>query len=134
MLKEVDQMAKKMKTAKKSTTKKLVAKAKPVLKIDNRRKSPRIPTSDVWVTETMGDFQFVSEATNVSEGGIFLSRRLKTVNESSDLRIHFKSGTVDVKAHPLHDRIGAKEFGTGYAFIFMSDAQTKALRSAIRAL
>lgn len=94
----------------------------------NRRAHPRIATPGLLVTERSGDFEFIVNAGNISEGGIYLMKRLKTTGEPSRLRIHFSQDTMDVLAQPIHDEVSEKSFGTGYGFIPMSPADSKMLR------
>ncbi len=94
----------------------------------NRRAHPRIPTSELVVTEWSEDFAFVVNASNISEGGIFLAKRLKTTDTPSHLRIHFSKSAMDVLAQPIHDEVNKSSFGTGYAFIQMSPEDSRTLR------
>ncbi|MBI2604736.1 MAG: PilZ domain-containing protein [Deltaproteobacteria bacterium] len=96
----------------------------------NRRAHVRIATSGLLVTERSGEFEFVVNAGNISEGGIYLTKRLKTTDEPSRLRIHFSKETMDVLAQPIHDEVevGGKSFGTGYGFIQLSPKDSSTLR------
>ncbi len=104
------------------------APAKTSIRAANRRTHVRIATSGLLVTERSGEFEFVVNAGNISEGGIYLTKRLKTTGEPSRLRIHFSKNTMDVLALPIHDEVGGKSFGTGYGFIGMSPEDLSTLR------
>lgn len=104
------------------------ASAKAVTQAANRRAHARIATSGLLVTERSREFEFIMNAANISEGGIYLTKRLKTTDEPSRLRIHFSKNTMDVLAQPIHDEVNGKSFGTGYGFIQMSPEDSKTLR------
>lgn len=142
-------MAKSKKSAKaKTKTKKLrrpklVAKKKAqkakkpkVQKVSNRRKHRRHPTTNLWVTERQGDFQFVAAASDISEGGIFLQGRLKTTRAPSQLSVHLGNslGTLDIEAQAVYDRLNKNGYGTGYRFTQLTSTQIKALKSFLRDL
>lgn len=134
------------KTASKTTIKKK-AVTKKAMKADERRETRRYSTPNLMVTETTGEFRYSLPAENISEGGIFLSKRLKTNDDPSKLTIHFGEGVnFEVMAQPLYDRIKTekktvkksekieKSFGIGYCFIQMNEKTQRELKSHIRSL
>ena len=101
----------------------------------NRRKFARRHTTNLWVTEYSGDYQFIVAAADLSEGGIFLKGRMKTTDQPSELKIHLGTQqSLDVSAEPIYDLSTGRLFGTGYRFVRLSTNQTKVLRSYLRNL
>lgn len=100
----------------------------------NRRQYPRFNIKGLNVTEISGDYAFNIQASNISEGGIFLSKRLATSLEPSLLKVRFSSeDSIELMAQVLHDKIEEDGFGAGYCFLQMTTEQTKNLRSLIKA-
>ncbi|MBI3555613.1 MAG: PilZ domain-containing protein [Deltaproteobacteria bacterium] len=120
---------------KKPASKKAMTKKSTAGKVSNRRKFRRYPASNLWVTELSGDYQFTANASDISEGGIFLKSRLKTTSAASQLTLHLGSqGSLEVMAKPVHDRIASGTYGAGYEFMSMSATQMKTLRGFLRNL
>jgi hypothetical protein len=102
-------------------------------KIKNRRSHRRIMPKNLWVTEFSGDYQYIAQAGDLSEGGIFLKNRFKSENEASQLVFKLgKLGSIELEATPLYDRRAGTSFGTGYRFTRVTSNQAKALRSFLR--
>ena len=120
---------------KKAVAKKTATKKSAAAKISNRRKFKRFPTPSLWVTELSGDYEFTANASDISEGGIFLKARIKTTSDVSKLTLHLgNQGALEVMAKPIHDRIAGDSYGAGYEFTDMSSMQMKTLRGFLRNL
>lgn len=130
--------AKAKKTAKRAVAK--ATKAKKVIKKTGirrgveRREFRRISTRNLWVTELSGDYQFVAQARDISQGGIFLSGRMKTSQSPSIIRIQFNGQPIELVAQPVYDQVSNKNYGTGYQFLNLTTAQTKTLKSFLSSL
>lgn len=102
---------------------------------DERRASPRISPKSLWVTEYSSDYQFTTKVRDISEGGIFLNKRVNTASTPSLLVIPMgKHGTLNVAARPVYDHFSPSSYGTGYEFMGLTDAQSKALKNLLRNL
>lgn len=132
-------MAKKVTKKKKLAAKtkaKAKAKAKPkhtkkTARPPERRKFKRIAVKNLWVVELRGDYQFVAQAQDLSEGGIFLKGHLKTSDMPSKIRIPLGNQTVEVAAIAVRDQISKSNYGTGYQFVGVSKELSKSLRRVI---
>lgn len=97
------------------------------------RQFKRYPQKNLWVTEYSSDYFYTLQATNLSEGGVFLKGSLKGKGPSSLLNINLgRNYKLTVEAVPVRDHVSEKECGTGYAFMGLSKDQSKALRSFLR--
>ncbi|MEW6058183.1 MAG: hypothetical protein AB1540_16380 [Bdellovibrionota bacterium] len=127
-------MRRKPASKKKTTLRSLRAKKKSALK--NRRKHSRHLMRKLWVTEKTGDFLFHLQALDISEGGIFLKKRLKTTTSTSELTLHLgkRWGSITVQARPIYDRLTKAHYGTAYVFVGFPKEQSPSLRSFFRNL
>ncbi len=127
--------ASKKASAKKPMPKKSMSKKSTAGKISNRRKFRRYPAPTLWVTELSGEYRFTANATDISEGGIFLKSRMKTTDAPSQLTLHLgNQGSLELMAKPIHDRITGGSYGAGYEFTSMSSMALKTLRGFLRDL
>lgn len=94
----------------------------------------RYNTPDLLVTERSSDYQYVVPALNISEGGIFLKNRLKTLNATCHLTIPLGANTITVGAESVYDNVSKGVTGTGYRFINLSALCTQAIREYTRLL
>ena len=102
---------------------------------NERRQHRRYQPQNLVVTEISGEYRFVLQVSDISEGGIFLKGRMKIDSEASEIQIPVGLGKkIEVKAQPLYDRVSDQAYGTGYQFTAMSVAQAKQLRSFLRNL
>ena len=63
--------------ASKSSSKKGVVKKESAKKESDRRIFRRVPVN-IWVREEKGDYYFLYKATDISEGGIFLEKKIES--------------------------------------------------------
>lgn len=125
--------------AKAAKTKKVIKKSAKLTKVAarkgvERREFRRINARNLWVTELSGDYQFVAQARDISQGGIFLNGRMKTSQTPSIIRIQFNGQPIELMAQPVYDQVSNKDYGTGYQFMNMSVALAKTLKSFLSSL
>lgn len=96
-----------------------------------RREFRRVQARNLWVTELSGDYQFVAQARDISEGGIFLTGRLKTSQTPSILRLQINGQSLELTAQPVYDQVSKGAYGTGYRFLEVSVSQAKTLRGLL---
>ena len=90
-----------------------------------RRNSNRVQLKDIWVKEENGDFQFSLEASNISEEGIYLAKKLKTRDQEpfSTLSLLLPNGKSikNVCARMVREDLSKnKPSPRGYAFEFLN--------------
>lgn len=104
-------------------------------KKNDKREFPRYETPGMFVTEINGDFRYTSEALNISEGGVFLKKRLMTSDSPSVLRfVSEDEGSFEILAQPLYDTITKQDespFGTGYCFIQLNESQSESIKNFV---
>ncbi len=97
---------------------------------NERRVHPRIDTDSLWVTERQGNVEFKSKVGNISEGGIFLEKRLLGTSDVSQLIIRTLKHNIQLEALSVREESN----GVGYCFLNVSKENTKQLKSLIGSL
>lgn len=74
--------------------------------------------TDLWVTQHSGGCSHLVQASNLSQGGIFLEKQVKSSVEPCQLRIPLGRGEILlIDAIPISDRFKRGSYGTGYQFL-----------------
>ena len=104
-------------------------------KTDNRRSYPRFNVKNLWVKERSGEFEYLTPALNISEGGVLLDRRFKTTDEPSVFFLHKNKVSLQILAQPLEERsLKPSQRGTAYCFLQLSELDKVKLKTLIKAV
>ena len=125
-------MSKQKKFTKKKATK---TKRKITKKKAELRAHRRIATKDLFISERCDGFLYISKVKNISEGGLFLEKRLGLSNTGVSLiTLKGVKGPLSLEAEIVRDEVSKDSFGTGYRFINLSKESVKGLNLLLRNL
>lgn len=116
--------------ATKSSIKKTQKKAQP--KQSDRRSSKRV-SINIWVREERDDYYFLYKATDISDGGIFLEKKIEAPNTTPRSTFKFtlpKSSRlicVDGDSVFTHTSTTSPRPGTGIKFVNLTNQDRKLL-------
>ena len=114
-----------------------MAKKKAAKSAQERRQAKRVPVN-MWVREERADYYFLYKATDISEGGIFLEKKIETPSSKVISTFKFtlpKSSrliTADGLVMFTNTSTQNDKVGSGVKFIQISNADKKLLTKFIR--